>query len=431
MAMRGRSRTAPGILPVMSNRELTSPTGQTDLQALDQFVVDNDELLQLEERIGRFNIFDALRIVDAEIRHSNFLAWLLDPAESHGQGPLFLKAILMDLLRQSPPELRPLSPVEIDGAELRGVEVRREWRNIDILITCKDPAFVIAVENKVRAGKHNPFSEYDRRVRSEYPDTSAMFVLLTVDGSELEEFDWVPYTYEDIHNVLTRVRKTHATSIGDDVLAFLDHYTRLIGSRFMDDPKIDELCQTIYKNHRQALDLIFERVGSTQAGLLSAITQQIEEDPTWHIVYRGPRYVEFIPKDWDSMLPALGKRKVVGKDQWLTLQFRVGKKQCFNAVRVAPISDSELRQSIIERLIQDPKEFGLKSLFKKADLIGGNWTTLGRVNVARWDPDEEPDETAILAKTVQILNKRAIELQGVSEALKPIVKSWSIRRNQA
>jgi len=34
------------------------------LAALERFVVENDDLLELEERIGRFNIFDALRIVE-------------------------------------------------------------------------------------------------------------------------------------------------------------------------------------------------------------------------------------------------------------------------------------------------------------------------------------------------------------------------------
>jgi len=125
------------------------PDDATALAALERFVIDNDDLLALEERIGRFNIFDALGIVRTEIRHSNFLAWLLDPNESHGQGALFLKAILMDLLRQSPPELRPFSPIQLDGAELRGVRVRREYRNIDILIDCQEPPFVIAIENSL------------------------------------------------------------------------------------------------------------------------------------------------------------------------------------------------------------------------------------------------------------------------------------------
>jgi len=83
----------------------SEPTTQTKADAsealagLERFVAENDELLELEERIGRFNIFDALRIVEREVKHSDFLAWLLDPNESHGQGGLFLRAILMDLFK--------------------------------------------------------------------------------------------------------------------------------------------------------------------------------------------------------------------------------------------------------------------------------------------------------------------------------------------
>ena len=32
----------------------------------------------------KFNPFDVLRYADYEIRHSNVLAWLLQPGESHG-----------------------------------------------------------------------------------------------------------------------------------------------------------------------------------------------------------------------------------------------------------------------------------------------------------------------------------------------------------
>src|SRR3989442_14884323 len=99
------------------------------LEALERFVVENDDLLQLASRIGRFNIFDALCITRVEIRHSNFLAFILDPAESHGLGQLFLKAILMDLLKEASPGLRPLSPIELDGTDLRGVEIQREWKH--------------------------------------------------------------------------------------------------------------------------------------------------------------------------------------------------------------------------------------------------------------------------------------------------------------
>ncbi len=160
------------------------------LAVLERFVVENDELLELEEHIGRFNIFDALRIEHVEIRHSNFLAWLLDPAESHRQGSLFLKAILMDLFKTARENGFdcPVSPIELDGEELRGVEIRCEWRNIDLLIRCNEPPFVVAIENKIKSGEHSDqLGRYRETVVAEFGTVTGMYVFLTVEGDEPSE----------------------------------------------------------------------------------------------------------------------------------------------------------------------------------------------------------------------------------------------------
>src|SRR2546427_5053598 len=188
------------------------------LEALERFVVENDDLLQLESHIGRFNIFDALGITRVEIRHSNFLAFILDPAESHGQGQLFLKAVLMDLLKRAAPATRPLSPIELDGTDLRGIEIKREWKNIDLLITCQEPPFVVAIENKVDSHDHsNQLNRYSNIVKR--PRLKPLYVYLTPDGDEpFQETEeaWLPYKYADIHGVLSRVRDTYQSSIGKD-----------------------------------------------------------------------------------------------------------------------------------------------------------------------------------------------------------------------
>lgn len=143
----------------------------------------------------------------AEIRPSNFLAFLLDPAESHGQEQLFLKTVLMDLLKTAPTGSRPLSPIGLDGADLRGVDVRREWKGIDILILCREPRFAVVVENKIGSGEHSDqLARYQRAVRENHPEVPALFAYLTVDGDEPSDEAWVPYTYADIHRVLRRVR---------------------------------------------------------------------------------------------------------------------------------------------------------------------------------------------------------------------------------
>lgn len=241
---------------------MANTTSESDLQALERFIVDNDDLLTLEEAIGRFNIFDALGIARAEIRHSNFLAWLLDPAESHGQGDLFLRSVLLDILKHAPVSRRPCSPLDLDGVELGSVEIRREWRSIDLLIVSQTPPFAVAIENKVDSGEHSDqLARYRAVVGEEFPHFPSGFVYLTPDGRTPTDDRWITWSYGDLHRVLARVRRTNERSIGPDVLTFLDHYLSLIGSAFMDDPAIAELCARIAKNHRRALDLIWQHQG--------------------------------------------------------------------------------------------------------------------------------------------------------------------------
>ncbi len=388
--------------------------------ALERFIVENDDLLSLEERIGKFNIFDALDIVRAEIRHSNFFAWLLDPAESHGQGDLFLKAVLMDLFRSTPSAKRPLSPVALDGVELSGVEVRREWKSIDLLIVCRQPAFAVAIENKVGAGEHSgQLKRYEGLVRELFPGYPPLFVFLTREGDEPSDDKWTPYSYADLHRVLSRVRKLAAGAIGQDVSVFLEHYLRLIGSRFMDDPEIDELCRRIYANHRQAIDLIVERAGVGQSGLVLDIEEEIrKQSERWQVVLRRPRDVAFIPKSWRERLPLIGTRPSIDKWCWIVPRFevRANKGRCDLSVRVWPTSDANLRTRVISRLTRSQAEFGLR-LAKK---IGEQWTTIRRDHVHTWNEDDEPDREALLAKVRDKLQQLHSQLAKVPEAIQEV-----------
>ena len=62
--------------------------GEDALKALEDFVVGNPELEELEALLSQFNLFEAIGAVRMEVRHSDFLAFLLDPAQKHGLGLL-------------------------------------------------------------------------------------------------------------------------------------------------------------------------------------------------------------------------------------------------------------------------------------------------------------------------------------------------------
>ena len=385
---------------------------------MERFVVDNDDLLALESLIGKFNIFDALDIARVEIRHSNFLAFILDPAESHGQGQLFLKAVLMDLLKAAPAKLRPLSPIDLDGTDLQGVEVRREWGHIDLLITCHQPPLVIAIENKVESQEHSEqLSRYRATIRGHYPDARPLYVYLTPKAEEPSEADWVPYGYADLHRVLTRVQTTYRKAIGEEVLVFLDHYLSLIGARFMSDAKIDELCQRIYKNHRHALKLIFERVGSPTSGVLAEAETVLREDPRWHVFYRSGNTIDFVPKAWLEWLPPIGLDRKDDPRSWFILRLEMyGAKLDFYA-EVRRMADLTKRKAIVDTLIAEGRKFGFSHSGRG---VTDNYTRVsGREHIIRWKEDDEPEPSEIRAAVKKKLDEIFPKLADVPTVLKP------------
>ena len=51
-----------------------------------------NSILKIEQtNKNKFNIFKVLKLDNYEIRHSNFLAWLLNPEETHNLGYEFIK----------------------------------------------------------------------------------------------------------------------------------------------------------------------------------------------------------------------------------------------------------------------------------------------------------------------------------------------------
>ncbi|HLL90178.1 MAG TPA: PD-(D/E)XK nuclease family protein [Tepidisphaeraceae bacterium] len=398
-----------------------------DLAELERFVADNDDLFALEEQIGRFNIFDALNVARAEIRHSNFLAWLLTPAESHAQGDLFLKALLMDVLRKAREQgvRPPLSAVDLDGADLRGVDVRREWRHVDLLITCESPRFVIAIENKVDSGEHsNQLQRYEDTVAAEFVNAPALFVFLTPDGDDASDDDWVSYSYADLHRTLTRTRRTNAGATGGDVAVFLDHYLSLIGNRFMENPDIDKLCRQIYANHRRAMDLIWERVGSPSSAVIGRIEAWLEARPhEWVLVTTKQREIEFHPAAWRGMLPPIGKRRLAAPDGWIIIRMRAlrsGRLRMF--VVVCPTTDVLFRRAAVARLLQDKGEFGLSRHFKGKSPTD-DWTRILSEDVCPL-PDEDEDEPnydVVMSKVEKRLDSFLRQTATLPDAMKRVV----------
>src|SRR5215212_7785715 len=95
--------------------EREDSAAEAERKALEALVVDNPDLECLEGLVGRFNVFEAMGAVNQEVRHSDFLRFLLDPNASHGLGDLFARRFLQAALAAAGRDLlsASLTPVEL------------------------------------------------------------------------------------------------------------------------------------------------------------------------------------------------------------------------------------------------------------------------------------------------------------------------------
>ena len=133
-----------------------------------------------------FNTFDVLRYANYEIRHSNMLAWLLRPADTHGIGPRFLKWFVNHVnARLASGDMERLPETSFEAAN---VDVWRERDRVDITIRFTREKCLIAVENKTESASSGHLAQvmgYDRTLRGKHKNHTVTNVLLTAspDGS--------------------------------------------------------------------------------------------------------------------------------------------------------------------------------------------------------------------------------------------------------
>ena len=264
---------------------------------LDKLKFNYDKLLKDEDfdkldlGLKNPNIFQILRITKNEIRHSNFLSWLLDPSQSHKLGDIFLKRFLRKVF--SSEKFGELDQVDVEGMDLTKVEIQREWKNIDILIKLKN--VVVCVENKVLSKEHsNQLVKYKEIIENEFPNFQKTFVYLTPEGdsSEDESEVYEPISYQFIVDSLERIVSVYGESLNEQVKNYIKDYITIIKRELMGTDKLTELSKKIYQNHKDLFDFIIDHKPDVLDKVKSIFEKQIQKRG-WVLGSQGKSYLRF------------------------------------------------------------------------------------------------------------------------------------------
>jgi len=194
------------------------PETTNDLSALEDFVVRNPELERLESLLDRFNFFEAIGAVRKELRHSDFLGFLLDPSQNHGLGETFLKRFLQRILGSADLEPGGIRPVHLDVMGLSSTFVRREWQHIDVVCVSESNRLVVLIENKIDSGEgSDQLKRYLAATKAAYPGFTIIPIYLTPARDEPSNDGYIAVGYSVVCDTLEHLLKARQSTMGSDI----------------------------------------------------------------------------------------------------------------------------------------------------------------------------------------------------------------------
>ncbi len=346
---------------------MASTEAQQDRDALTAFVVENRDLERLKALLERFNIFEAIGVVRQELRHSDFLAFLLNPQENHRLGDIFVKRLLQRLLMDTEDILLPVTPIDLALWSLDRMEVRREWQNIDILLLDEPNRLAVIIENKIGTGEHsNQLRRYHQTVSEHYPGWRVIGLYLTPGGDTPSYEAYLPVDYGSICDVLDNIAESRVSVTSPDLKTLIAHYTEMLRRHIVGDSEIARLCQQIYRKHQRALDLIYEHRPDNQALTKDLLEALIKDEPGLKLDGGGKTKPRFAIQEWDTsaLLTGSGWTK---SGRILMFEFWNYPDGLWLSLLVGPGSD-ETRQKLFNMVRANPDVFDISSN------LGNKWT---------------------------------------------------------
>ena len=256
-------------------------------------ILNNLDFETIELSLKEPNIFKSLSIERTEIRHSSFLAYVLDPNQSHGLEDIVLKKILRDIFNDEKADNR--NCFDVDYITLNDAEILREWKNIDILINL--PEDIIVIENKIDSSDHsNQLQRYKKIAEEYYPNKRKHFVYLTPQGTEPNDKksldSYVLYSYHSIIEILTKITRLYEERIPNKIFHMISDYIKIVNLEIIMNDELNEMALKLYKAHKEAFDFIFDNRPDASS-LLYPIFEEVLKSCGYIIGSKNKGYIRF------------------------------------------------------------------------------------------------------------------------------------------
>ncbi|MCM3086802.1 PD-(D/E)XK nuclease family protein [Bhargavaea ginsengi] len=239
-------------------------------------LIEDPDFTVLDDYFHRFNPFKILQVDNYEIRHSNVLGWLMDPAGNHNLGPYFAKKIITKVFMNpantdDEDKLSNYDVLEISSHPYHDLTVYKELqtfnrKRIDLLAVSHLHKIVLLIENKYWSGEsEGQLEEYIEYARSVYGGYKIIPVFLTLQDEEPTHEDYLMLGYSDVLAILQQLLEIRKDYMNAHIHSFISYYTDILEDQLVENEKLNATGMDLYRNHKEAVDLLHSlRHGSSE-----------------------------------------------------------------------------------------------------------------------------------------------------------------------
>jgi len=246
-----------------------------------------EDLDKIKSHLSAFNIFNVLGVQYREIRHSNFVGWLLDPKGSHGFKTNILGQLLKHLNSRGLISASELNDF-LTKALVKTEVVRESEKNIDLFLINKELGFAITIENKIYSDYSiHQLGDYYEHVEKQYPHLKKrIYLTLTpLESSRhknkkfLHGEKYTNITYKDIIRFLKKCENI-TNNLDFFIKASVNQYISMVEKDITKTSKEIAKAKEIYKKYGQVINFIINNQAdfSVHKNLILDIITSMEED---------------------------------------------------------------------------------------------------------------------------------------------------------
>jgi len=327
------------------------------------------------------NLMDILRVSNKELQHSNFLAWFFNPNESHNLGDFALKEFIKIYFKenqfQNLGNEAGLSVFDFVQLDFDDLEIRREYKNIDLVLLSKKNQFCIVIENKIYAteGK-GQLKKYRSIIETEYPDFKhKIYIFLSLHDQEISENEqnfYVQLNYGHIIKLIEQVISNQRIKLADKTKFVFEQYLQTLKSMLNKNELIEKIAQQLYKKYKSAFDLVLKyAIPATGSEILNKLKELIDNEKSIRHFHSNNTYIRFQPNFLYDNIERLKKNALSSDDlanNWIFLyEFNVRKDRVNFDLKIGSAEVGSGTQEAREKLYKIYKKN--KNIYNKVDRI--------------------------------------------------------------